>query len=222
MRGRFITLEGGEGAGKSTLARALAERLRQRGLGVTLTREPGGSPRAEEIRETILSGRIKPYGAFAEALMFSAARIDHIDRLIRPALEQGDWVICDRFSDSTRVYQGALGAIEPALLRELEAVTVAGLRPDLTLMLDIDPRLGLARAASRRAPGETGDRFESEDLAFHTRLREAFLAIAAEEPQRCAVLDAGLAPEALAQAAFAVLEQRLTFPANQSFPANEA
>lgn len=222
MRGRFITLEGGEGAGKSTLARALAERLRQRGLGVTLTREPGGSPRAEEIREMILSGRIKPYGAFAEALMFSAARIDHIDRLIRPALEQGDWVICDRFSDSTRVYQGALGAIEPALLRELEAVTVAGLRPDLTLMLDIDPRLGLARAASRRAQGETGDRFESEDLAFHTRLREAFLAIAAEEPHRCAVLDAGLAPEALAQAAFAVLEQRLTFPANQSFPANEA
>lgn len=221
MRGRFITLEGGEGAGKSTLARALAGRLRQRGLAVTLTREPGGSPRAEEIRETILSGRIRPYGAFAEALMFSAARIDHIDRLIRPALEQGDWVICDRFSDSTRVYQGALGAIEPALLAELEAVTVAGLRPDLTLILDIDPKLGLARAASRRAPGETSDRFESEDLAFHTRLREAFLAIAAEEPQRCAVLDAGLAPEALAQAAFAVLEQRLPFPANRSFPANE-
>lgn len=216
MRGRFITLEGGEGAGKSTLARALAERLRQRGLGVTLTREPGGSPRAEEIRETILSGRIKPYGAFAEALMFSAARIDHIDRLIRPALDQGDWVICDRFSDSTRVYQGALGAIEPALLRELEAVTVAGLKPDLTLMLDIDPRLGLARAASRRAPGETSDRFESEDLTFHTRLREAFLAIAAVEPRRCAVLDAGLPPEALAQAAFAVLEQRLLpFPVNE-------
>ena len=216
MRGRFITLEGGEGAGKSTLARALAERLRQRGLAVTLTREPGGSPRAEEIRETILSGRIKPYGAFAEALMFSAARIDHIDRLIRPALDQGDWVICDRFSDSTRVYQGALGAIEPALLRELEAVTVAGLKPDLTLMLDIDPRLGLARAASRRAPGETSDRFESEDLTFHTRLREAFLEIAAEEPQRCAVLDAGLPPEALAQAAFAVLEQRLLpFPVNE-------
>ena len=216
MRGRFITLEGGEGAGKSTLARALAERLRQRGLGVTLTREPGGSQRAEEIRETILSGRIKPYGAFAEALMFSAARIDHIDRLIQPALDQGDWVICDRFADSTRVYQGALGAIEPALLGELEAVTVAGLRPDLTLVLDIDPQLGLARAARRRAPGEASDRFESEDLAFHTRLREAFLAIAAAEPQRCAVLDARLSPDALAQSAFSVLEQRLPFLANES------
>lgn len=216
MRGRFITLEGGEGAGKSTLARALAERLRQRALGVTLTREPGGSQRAEEIRETILSGRIKPYGAFAEALMFSAARIDHIDRLIRPALEQGDWVICDRFTDSTRVYQGALGAIEPDLLGELEAVTVAGLNPDLTLILDIDPQLGLARAAGRRAPGEASDRFESEDLVFHSRLREAFLAIAKTEPQRCAVLDAGLAPEALAQAAFAVLEQRLAFPATMN------
>jgi dTMP kinase len=216
VRGRFLTLEGGEGAGKSTLARALAERLRGRGLAVTVTREPGGSRRAEEIRETILSGRIKPYGAFAEALMFSAARIDHVDRLIRPALEKGDWVISDRFIDSTRAYQGILGEIEPALLAELEQVATAGLRPDLTFVLDIDPRLGLRRAARRRAPGETGDRFESEDLGFHTRLREAFLAIARAEPQRCAVLDAQLPPEALAQAAFAMLEQRLPLPANES------
>lgn len=212
--GRFITLEGGEGAGKSTLARALAERLRARGLTVDLTREPGGSPKAEAIRETILSGQVKPHGPFVEALMFAAARIDHIDRRIRPALSRGDWVICDRFIDSTRVYQGALGRIEPGLLDELEQVTIDGLTPDLTLILDLDPAAGLARAARRRRPGEATDRFESEALDFHTRLRQAYLAIAADEPERCIVLAAALPPDALAQAAWEALSQRLPIPEN--------
>lgn len=209
-RGRFITLEGGEGAGKSTLARALSQRLREAGASVVTTREPGGSAKAEAIREAILAGRIKEYGAFAEALMFSAARIDHIDRLIRPALAQDNWVICDRFIDSTRVYQGVLGEIEAKLLAELEQVTIDGLMPELTLILDLDPEIGLARAAGRRSPGESVDRFESETLTFHRRLREAYLEIARQEPQRCAVLDAGLPPAALADAAWAVLSERLT------------
>lgn len=207
--GHFITLEGGEGAGKSTLARALSQRLREGGASVVTTREPGGSPKAEAIREAILAGRIKGYGAFAEALMFSAARIDHIDRLIRPALAQENWVICDRFIDSTRVYQGVLGDIEAGLLEELEQVTIDGLMPELTLILDLDPDIGLARAAKRRSPGESVDRFESETLAFHRKLREAYLDIARREPQRCVVLDASLPPAELADAAWAAVSGRL-------------
>lgn len=207
--GHFITLEGGEGAGKSTLARALSQRLREGGASVVTTREPGGSPKAEAIREAILAGQIKEYGAFAEALMFSAARIDHIDRLIRPALAQDNWVICDRFIDSTRVYQGVLGDIDAGLLKELEQVTIDGLMPELTLILDLDPDIGLARAARRRSPGESVDRFESETLAFHRKLREAYLDIARREPQRCIVLDASLPPAELADAAWAAVSGRL-------------
>lgn len=209
MSGRFITLEGGEGAGKSTLARALAQRLEGAGHRVAVTREPGGSPKAEAIRTAILSGRFKEQGALAEALMFSAARIDHIDSLIRPALERGNWVICDRFIDSTRVYQGVLGAVAAATLRELEQVTIDGVMPDLTLILDLDPKIGLARAARRRAPDEAADRFEGETLAFHQRLRDAYLSVAADEPARCAVLDASLPPDALAEAAWDIVETRL-------------
>lgn len=210
--GRFITLEGGEGAGKSTLARTLAARLEAAGLRIVVTREPGGSPKAEAIREAILSGQVREHGPFVEALMFSAARIDHIDRLIRPALARGDWVICDRFIDSTRVYQGVLGDIEPALLSELEHVTIDGLMPDLTLILDLDPKIGLARAARRRAPGESSDRFEGEALAFHRKLRQAYLAIAGGEPSRCVVLDAAQPPAALAEVAWMALRDRLPLP----------
>lgn len=212
MLGRFITLEGGEGAGKSTLARSLKQRAEAIGLRVTVTREPGGSPKAEAIREIILSGRVKQHGPFVEALMFSAARIDHIDRLIRPALDRGEWVICDRFIDSTRAYQGTLGRIEPELLAELEAVTIDGLMPDLTLILDLDPAIGLARAARRRAPGEGTDRFEGEALAFHRTLRQAYLDIAEREPSRCIVLDAAQPPATLAQAAWNVIRERLPMP----------
>lgn len=210
--GHFITLEGGEGAGKSTLARALAQRLRDCGVAVEVTREPGGTPKAEAIRASILSGEIRRHGAFAEALMFSAARIDHIDRLIAPALARGDWVICDRFIDSTRTYQGVSGLIDPAVLAELERVTIDGVAPELTLLLDLDPRAGLARAAMRRGEGEASDRFESETLAFHDKLRQAYLAIARAEPERCVVLDATLPPEALAVTAWEALRERLPVP----------
>jgi len=210
--GHFITLEGGEGAGKSTLAKALAARLEALGLTIELTREPGGSPKAERIREALLAGRIKPYGAFAEALMFQAARIDHVDSRIKPALARGAWVICDRFIDSTRVYQGTLGEIAKDKLAALEAVAIAGLMPELTFILDLAPETGLARAARRRKPGEATDRFESETIVFHRRLRQGFLDIAAAEPQRCVVLDASLMPEMLAEKAWEALSSRLPLP----------
>ena len=165
----------------------------------------------------ILAGQARDYGPFAEALMFSAARIDHIDSLIRPALERGEWVICDRFIDSTRVYQGVLGQLDRAVLAELEAVTISGLMPELTLILDLDPEIGLARAARRRRPGEAIDRFEGETLAFHRNLRQAYKDIASAEPQRCALLDATLPPEALADAAWHILRERLPLDHRASY-----
>ncbi|MCJ2138528.1 dTMP kinase [Methylobacterium sp. E-066] len=209
--GAFITFEGGEGAGKSTQIARLAATLRARsGRTVCVTREPGGSPRAEEIRAALLGGVAKPYGPFAEALLFSAARIDHLDRLIRPALRRGEIVLCDRFIDSTRAYQGAAGGLDPAVVAALERVVVGPTRPDLTLILDLAPEAGLARAAGRAAgTGQGADRFEAESLAFHTRLHEAFLAIARAEPQRCAVIDAGRAPDSVESAIRATVASRL-------------
>src|SRR5215471_11768028 len=160
MRGRFITFEGGEGSGKSTHAKRLAERLRSCGLTVVLTREPGGSPGAEAIRHVILSGAAKPLGSHAEAILFAAARDDHVRELIRPALDAGRWVVCDRFADSTRIYQGVLGNIDPRVIRGLERVAVGDTRPDITCILDAPAELGLKRATSRRAGG-TADRFEA-------------------------------------------------------------
>lgn len=206
--GRFITLEGGEGAGKSTQARRLAERLRAAGLETIVTREPGGSPLAEEIRNLLLSGAIAPLGAAAEAVMFSAARIDHIERTIRPALARGAWVVCDRFADSTRAYQGALGNLDPRFMRQLERVTVGECRPHLTIVMDAPAPVGLQRAASRGA-GARADRFEAEGLAFHEALRQTFLEIAAEEPARCVVIDAAGTPEQAEQAIWAAVESRL-------------
>ncbi|MFD2251013.1 dTMP kinase [Pseudochelatococcus lubricantis] len=220
-RGLFITLEGGEGVGKSTQMRLLAARLEARGLEVVATREPGGSPKAEAIREAILSGRTKFLGPMAEALLFSAARIDHLDSLIRPALARGAWVICDRFSDSTTAYQGATGEPEPAVLRALERVVVGGDRPDLTLILDLPPEVGLARAdVRRRQRGEVTDRFEGEAPAFHRDLRARFLAIAAAEPDRCVVIDADAPVETVGDRIWKAVDERLLSPAKDGTSAS--
>jgi dTMP kinase len=208
-KGRFITLEGGEGVGKSTQARLLARRLEPLGVPVVVTREPGGSPGAEALREVILSGAAAPFGPGGEAILFSAARIDHIDHTIAPALARGAWVICDRFADSTRAYQGAAGKLDPALIASLERVTIGDLRPDLTLVLDLAAEKGLARAAARRGKTAKADRFEREGAAFHETLRQAFLEIARAEPARCAVIDADRPPEEVAQAIWACVRERL-------------
>jgi dTMP kinase len=195
----FITFEGGEGAGKSTQIKRLAARLGAAGIDTLVTREPGGSPKAERIREVLLSGRAKPFGALAEAVLFSAARIDHVDTVIAPALARGTWVLCDRFIDSTRAYQGVSGEVDPREIRTLERVVVGELRPTMTFILDVPPDVGLERAASRQGDGKGRDRFEAEGLAFHERLRSIFLEIAAAEPERCVVIDAQDDEEAVAE-----------------------
>jgi dTMP kinase len=194
MAGRFITFEGGEGTGKSTHAALLAQRLRALGIGVVLTREPGGSPGAEIIRHVLLSGAAKPLGPSAEAILFAAARDDHVRNGTLPALSRGRWVICDRFADSTRVYQGAVGQVDPLLIQGLERVTVGDLKPDVTFIMDVPAETGLERARKRRADGAV-DRFEAETLEFHEKLRDAFLVLAASEPNRCVLIDAS-APKA--------------------------
>ena len=208
-RGFLITLEGGEGVGKSTQARRLVERLTAEGWPALATREPGGSPKAEAIRAVLLSGQVAPFGPAAEAALFAAARIDHLDALIRPRLAAGTTVVSDRFIDSTRVYQGAAGHVPAAVLAGLEHVTVGPTRPDLTLMLDLPSEVGLARAAARRSASDAPDRFEREALAFHDALRQGFLRIAAAEPARCAVVDATETAEEVAAAIWATVESRL-------------
>ena len=205
--GRFITLEGGEGAGKSTQARLLAERLRALGHECVVTREPGGSTVAEALREVILSGVAAPLGPSAETVLFAAARIVHMAQTIMPALARGAFVVCDRFTDSTRVYQGALGKVDPDLIRAMEVIAVGDHRPDLTLMLDLPAQMGLARAAARRGDG-AADRFEAEGLAYHEGLRTAFLAIAKAEPGRCRVIDAQQGPDDVAASIGAAVEDR--------------
>lgn len=214
-RGRLITLEGGEGAGKSTQLAHILRWLKQIGIEAIGTREPGGAPGAEILRKILLSGRVAHLGPAAEALLFAAARIDHIDATIEPALACGKFVVCDRFADSTRAYQGALGKADPRFLRALERVTLGALRPDLTLIFDLPAGEGLARAATRRSGSSSPDRFEAEDLQFHESLRSAFLAIAAEEPARCAVIDASRPEEEVSQTIFGIIEERLLTPAAQ-------
>lgn len=208
MQGRLITFEGGEGTGKSTQASALASRLRGFGIGVRATREPGGSPGAEAIRHVLLSGAAKPLGVYAEAILFAAARADHVTQTIQPALDRGYWVVCDRFTDSTRVYQGVLGNVDPRFIHGLERVTVGSLKPDLTIVLDLPAEVGLERAATRNGSG-AGDRFEAENLDFHRRLREAFREIAEREPDRCVVVDASPDPKTVSDAVWAVVNPRL-------------
>jgi dTMP kinase len=211
MRGRFITFEGGEGAGKSTQVRQLAQRLRAGGQQVVLTREPGGSPGAEVIRHVILSGAAKPFGPDAEAILFAAARSDHVAGVIEPALASGKWVICDRFADSTRAYQGVLGEVDVRLIRCLERVAVGDTKPDLTIILDVPPQLGLSRASGRRGKARA-DRFESETLEFHTKLREVFRDLAEAESSRCVLIDGARDPDDVAEAIWAIVSERFHVP----------
>lgn len=208
MRGKFITLEGGEGAGKSTQAAMLAIRLEALGLGVVLTHEPGGSPGAEIIRHVLLSGAAKPLGPDAEAMLFAAARLDHVLCTIEPALAAGKWVICDRFIDSTRVYQGSLGKVDARLIKGLERVSIGELTPDLTLVLDVPVETALDRVAQRRR-GAKPDRFEAENFEFHRKLRAAFLVLAASEPRRCAVIDAASSKTVVAKQIWDIVSARL-------------
>ncbi len=207
--GRFITFEGGEGSGKSTQAGILANRLTRAGRPVFATREPGGSPAAEEIREVLLLGRIAAMGPFAEAVMFSVARADHVDTAIKGALEQGKWVICDRFSDSTRAYQGATAGVPCGLISALESVTVGALAPDITFILDVPAEEGLARARVR-AEGAEPDRFEGQELMLHERVRRGFLDIAEEEHNRCVVVDASQPEAMVAEDVWDAVLQRLS------------
>lgn len=189
MSGHFITFEGGEGAGKSTQIALLAKALRGLGYDVVETREPGGSPGAEALRHVILSGAAENFGPAMEAILFAAARNDHVNEVIRPAVERGAIVLCDRYMDSTRVYQGTEGSLSPEFIHQLEAVAIENMVPNLTLILDIDPREGMKRAGKRRGAGDA-DRFEKEDTAIQQRRRKAFLDIAKAEPERCSVVDA--------------------------------
>jgi dTMP kinase len=175
---------------------------------VLLTREPGGSPGAEFIRHVLLSGAAKPLGPEAEAILFAAARDDHIRNTIMPALTRGRWVICDRFTDSTRVYQGVLGGVDAKLLRALERVTVGELKPDLTFVLDAPIEVGLSRAEKRRGDA-TSDRFESESKEFHEKLRDAFRMLALSDPNRCVLIDASVTRLEVADQIWAVVNQRL-------------
>lgn len=205
--GLFITLEGGEGAGKTTLAAGLAGRLGAAGREVVLTREPGGTENAEALRALLVTGDPGRWSPICETLLMFAARADHVDRRIKPALARGAVVICDRFTDSTRAYQGVAGGLEPERIEAIAAASLCGFAPDLTLLVDLDPAQGLARAASRGEGVET--RFERKPAAFHARLRAAFLEIAAAEPERVVILDGALAPDAVLDAAETALRARL-------------
>ena len=205
-RGQFISFEGGEGAGKSTQVKRLAKRLTAQGHDVVMTREPGGSPGAESIRDLVLRGDADRWSPVTETLLMYASRRDHIERVIRPGLARGAWVVCDRFADSTRAYQGAAGGTDPGLIAALETYVLEDIRPDLTLLFDLAADLGLARAHARAG---VEMRFESKGTAFHERLREGFLAIAAAEPARCVVIDAAADIDSVEQAVWRAVTERL-------------
>jgi dTMP kinase len=223
VKGFFITFEGGEGAGKSTQIERLAAKLRAKKYAILVTREPGGSPGAEAVRHVLLSGAAEPFGPKMEALLFAAARSDHVEQVIRPAIERGAIVLCDRFIDSSRVYQGVTGGLDPAFMAVVEQVSINGMVPDMTLILDIDPAEGLKRAAVRRSPNDVPDRFEKETVSIHQQRREAFLAIAESEPKRCVVIDASRSPceveDAITAAVFSGLEARMAAGLKQAAPA---
>ena len=207
MAGRFVTLEGGEGVGKSTQLKALAEALRARGLDVVETREPGGSAGAEAIRALLLEGEVERWSTGAEALLFAAARADHVERTIRPALERGAWVLCDRFLDSSLAYQGVVGGVGVEAVRRLHQIGSGGLLPDRTLLLRVDQAEAAARTEVRDIAG--ADRFGGRDSDYHARVAAAFQALAQEEPERIRTVDASGAPEEVTRRLLAALEDLL-------------
>ncbi|NTJ64429.1 dTMP kinase [Agrobacterium rhizogenes] len=207
--GLFVSFEGGEGAGKSTQIRRLAERLRERGHEVLVTREPGGSPGAEAVRHVLLSGAAEMFGTRMEAILFAAARNDHVEDVIRPALSRGTIVLCDRFMDSSRVYQGVTGNLEPDYIEALQRVAVNGVVPHCTLILDIPAEVGLERARKRASAVTAPDRFEKEEMQTHEKRREAFLDIAAREPERCHVIDAQKSEDEIAAEIAGIVDKRL-------------
>src|SRR5712691_3042598 len=205
-RGRLITVEGGEGAGKSTQVDLLLAALARAGIAATRTREPGGSDGAEAIRRLLLDGADERWDAVAEALLLYAARRDHLFTLIMPALDRGLWVVCDRFADSTLAYQGYGRGLPLADLLALHRIALGDFAPDLTLVLDLPVTEGLARAAQRSG---YADRFERLDAAFHERLRQGFLRIAADNPQRCVVIDAAGERDSVHRAVLTAVADRL-------------
>ncbi len=203
--GKFITFEGGEGTGKSTQCQHLARRLNNKGIHVMTTREPGGSQRAEQIRETLLNGVDERLGSFAEALLFSAARDDHMTKIIKPALRAGSWILCDRFTDSTRVYQGVGGGVSGEVLDSLEELVVGNSTPHFTIVLDMPVEKALNRA---RAQSGKPDRYEMMDVNYHRQLRKAFLDLAEENPTRCVVVDASGTEAYVADAVWDAVRRR--------------
>jgi dTMP kinase len=216
---RFITFEGGEGVGKSTQVKRLVAALGRRSVTAIRTREPGGTPKAEAIRSLILQGKSETWGVGAEAVLFAAARLDHVNQLIAPTLAAGKWVICDRFHDSTRAYQGLTGGVDDKLIRGLEVLALNGHAPDLTIILDMDPAAAFERVAQRALEdgiNATADRFEKEDLDWHRRLRDSFLAIGRANPDRCVVIDADRSEDALEDEVWRAVNGR--FPELQGGP----
>ncbi len=208
-RGHFISFEGGEGAGKSTQVRMLSERLVSLGYQTLLTREPGGSPLAEKIRRFLLEGKVKNYGPVAESLLFYTARLDHLTSLILPNLERGVWVISDRFSDSSRAYQGAASGVDDGIFDALDRIVIGNNQPELTVIVDVPVELAQQRVKARQQrDGIEPDRFESEDKEFHEKLREGFLKIAAMNSNRCVIVDGNQSREAVAALVWQIVAER--------------
>lgn len=203
-RGRFITIEGGEGTGKTTQAALLTEALRARRVVVVPTREPGGAPGAEEIRDLLVNGDVGRWDTMSEALLHFAARREHLRRTVLPALERGEWVVCDRFADTTMAYQGYGQGLGPGIVARLYRMVVGDFVPDLTVVLDLPVAAGLSRARERGGP----DRYERMDEGFHERLRQGYLTIARREPGRCAVIDASPPAAEVHAVVLAVVQER--------------
>ncbi|WP_018997028.1 dTMP kinase [Hirschia maritima] len=206
QNGRFVTLEGGEGVGKSTLAQLLKVRLSEHGINVVLTREPGGSIGGEEIRSLVLNPKSDDgWSALTQTLLFFAARSDHLDKIIAPALKRGDWVICDRFTDSTRAYQQVAGGVSSEIIEQLDQISVGDVQPDMTLILDMPVEDAVKRREARNGPM---DAFESKPLSFHKSVREAFRNLGETYSTRCHVLDAGQSPDEVLNQALKIIDER--------------